>query len=134
MLNARPRMPEILRILPGSSVVVAPSNRDLTAPEVAAGLEESFSGGGYTARQRSAMLQMAWDHVSSALDGRESAFELHANGGMPAWRGRLRRNFHQYNELANAVLEQLDVAMPEIDLDSIRAAPIAPRRPVTPSR
>ena len=134
MLNARPRMSEILRILPGSSVVVAPSNRDLTAPEVAVGLEESFSGGGYTARQRSAMLQMAWDHVSSALDGRESAFELHANGGMPAWRGRLRRNFHQYNELANAVLEQLDVAMPEIDLDSIRAAPIAPRRPVTPSR
>jgi len=93
MLNARPRMSEILRILPGSSVVVAPSNRDLTAPEVAAGLEESFSGGGYTARQRSAMLQMAWDHVSSALDGRESAFELHANGGMPAWRGRLRRSF-----------------------------------------
>src|SRR6516162_11876707 len=71
MLNARPRMSEILRILPGSSVVVAPSNRDLTAPEVAAGLEESFSGGGYTARQRSALLQMAWDHVSSALDGRE---------------------------------------------------------------
>ena len=34
-----------------------------------AGLEESFSGGGYTALQRSALLQMAWDHVSSALDG-----------------------------------------------------------------
>ena len=80
------------------------------------------------------MLQMAWDHVSSALDGRESAFELHANGGMPAWRGRLRRSFDRYNELANAVLEQLDVAMPEIDLDSIRAAPSAPHRPVTPSR
>jgi len=80
------------------------------------------------------MLQMAWDHVSSALDGRESAFELPANAGMPAWRGRLRRSFDRYNELANAVLEQLDVAMPEIDLDSIRAAPSAPRRPVTPSR
>ena len=98
------------------------------APEVAAGLEESFGGGRYAARQRSALRQMAWDHVSSALDGRESAFELHANGGMPAWRGRLRRSFDRYNELANAVLEQLDVAMPEIDLDSIRAAPIAPRR------
>jgi len=77
---------------------------------------------------------MAWDHVSSALDGRESAFELHANGGMPAWRGRLRRSFDRYNELANAVLDQLAVAMPEIDLGSIRAAPIAPRRPVTPAR
>ena len=77
---------------------------------------------------------MAWDHVSSALDGRESAFELHANGGMPAWRGRLRCGFDRYNELANAVLGQLDLAMPEIDLDSIRAVPVAPRRPVTPSR
>jgi len=134
MLKARPRMSEILRILPGSSLVVAPSDRDLAAPEVAAGLEESFGGGGYSAQQRSALLQMAWDHVSSALDGRESAFELHANGGMPAWRGRLRRSFDRYNELTNAVLDQLAVAMPEIDLESIRAAPIAPRRPVTPSR
>src|SRR6516162_2720414 len=134
LFEARQRMAEILRILPGSSLVVAPSDGDLATAEIAAGLEESFSGGGYTARQRSALLQMAWDHVSSALDGRESAFELHANGGMPAWRGRLRRSFDRYNELANAVLDQLAAAMPEIDLGSIRAAPIAPRRPVTPSR
>lgn len=130
MLKARPRMGEILRILPGSSLVVAPSDRDLAAPEMAAGLEESFAGGGYTALQRSALLQMAWDHVGSALDARESVYELHANGGLPAWRGRLRRNFDRYNELANAVLRQLDVPMPEIDLHAIRDAPMAPRRPV----
>ena len=134
MLEARPRMSEILRILPGSSLVVAPSDRHLSAPVVAAGLEESFAGGDYSAQQRAALLQMAWDHVSSALDARESAFELHANGGMPAWCGRLRRSFDRYNELANGVLRQLNVPMPEIDLGSIRAAPIAPRRPVTPSR
>jgi 4-hydroxyphenylacetate 3-monooxygenase len=46
----------------------------------------------------------------------------------------LRRNFDRYNELANSVLKQLDVAMPDIDLESIQAAAIAPRRPVTPSR
>ena len=132
ILKARQRMAEILRILPGSSLVVAPSDRDLAAPELAAGLEESFGGGGYTALQRSALLQMAWDHVSSALDGRDSAFELHASGGIPAWRGRLRRSFEGYNELANAVLRQLDLPMPEIDLTSIPAAPVAPRRPVTP--
>ena len=107
MLKARPRMSEMLRIVPGSSLVVAPTDRDLAAPEMAAGLEDSFGGGGYTALQRAALLQMAWDHVSSALDGRESAFELHANGGMPAWRGRLRRGFDSYNELANGVLRQL---------------------------
>src|SRR5215472_7128127 len=131
LLQARQRMAEILRILPGSSLVVAPSDGDLATPEIAIGLEESFSGGGYTARQRSALLQMAWDHVSSALDGRESAFELHASGGIPAWRGRLRRSFEGYNELANAVLSQLDLPMPEIDVTSIPAAPMAPRRPVT---
>ena len=87
MQKARQRMAEILRILPGSSLVVAPSDKDLASPEVGAGLEESFGGGGYTALQRAALLQLAADHVSSALDGRESAFELHANGGIVAWRG-----------------------------------------------
>jgi hypothetical protein len=57
---------------------------------------------------------------------------MHASGGMPNWRGWLRRNFRDYNRLANAVLEQLDLPMPEIDLSGIGAAPIAPRRTVTP--
>jgi aromatic ring hydroxylase len=132
MLKARQRMSEIMRIIPGSSLVVAPTDRDIAAPEVAAGLEESFGGGGYTALQRAALLQMAWDHVSSALDARESAFELHANGGMPIWRGRIRRAFDRYTELANAVLRRMPVAMPEVDLASLREGAYGPRRPVTP--
>jgi 4-hydroxyphenylacetate 3-monooxygenase len=132
ILKARQRMAEILRIVPGSSLVVCPSDKDLAAPEMAAGLEESFGGGGYTAVQRSALLQMAWDHVSSALDGRESAFELHASGGIPAWRGRLRRSFAGYSELANAVAGRLGIPMPEIDLETLREVPWAARRIVTP--
>jgi 4-hydroxyphenylacetate 3-monooxygenase len=132
LFKSRQRISEILRIVPGSSLVVAPSDRDLAAPEMAEGLEESFGGGGYTALQRSALLQLAWDHVSSALDGRESAFELHASGGMVMWRSWLRRNFKSYNELANAVLGQLAVPMPEIDLSNIPAALPAVRRTVTP--
>ena len=132
--KARQRMAEILRILPGSSLVVAPSDKDLASPEVGAGLEESFAGGGYTALQRSALLQLACDHVASALDGRESAFELHANGGIPAWRGRLRRYFSRYSELANRVMKSANVDMPTLDLEGLRAAPLQPRRPVTPPR
>ena len=101
MLKARQRITEILRVLPGSSLVMAPADTDLAAPEMAAGLEETFGGGGYTALQRSALLNLAWDHISFGLDGRESAFELHANGGIPTWRNRLRRWFSDYNELAN---------------------------------
>ena len=132
MQKARQRMAEILRIVPGSSLVVAPSDKDLSSPEVGAGLEESFGGGEYTALQRAALLQLAADHVASALDGRESAFELHANGGLLAWRARLRRAFTGYNELANGVLRALSLDMPAVDLDSLRAGPLPQRRPVAP--
>jgi hypothetical protein len=47
---------------------------------------------------------------------------------MPSWRGRLRKSFTDYNELANAVLKQLDCDMPPIDLGAIPAAPLAARR------
>ena len=132
MQKARQRMAEILRILPGSSMVVAPSDKDLAAPEVSAGLEESFGGGEYTALQRAALLQLAADHVSSALDGRESAFELHANGGMQAWRIRLRRSFSGYSDLANGVLRTLDLDMPAVDLDGLRNVTMPQRRLVVP--
>jgi 4-hydroxyphenylacetate 3-monooxygenase len=131
MLKARQRLTEILRMLPGSSLVMAPADTDLAAPEMAAGLEESFGGGGYTALQRAALLHLAWDHIASGLDGRESAFELHANGGIPTWRNRLRRWFSDYNVLANSVLRTLDLDMPEINLNSLRHMVLAPRRPVT---
>ena len=132
MLKARPRMSETLRIVPGSSLVVTPTDRDIAVPELADGLEESFGGGGYTALQRAALLNLAWDHVSSALDARESAFELHANGGIPVWRARIRRCFDRYSELANAVLKQLPMPMPELDLRSLREVAYTPRRPVAP--
>jgi aromatic ring hydroxylase len=132
LFKVRQRISEILRIVPGSSLVVAPSDDDLATPELASGLADSFGGGGYTALQRAALLQLASDHVSSALDGRESAFELHASGGMPNWRHWLRRSFRDYNALANAVLGALDLPMPEIDLANIRTAPPAARRTTPP--
>ncbi|HVZ10145.1 4-hydroxyphenylacetate 3-hydroxylase N-terminal domain-containing protein [Rhodopila sp.] len=132
MLRGRPRMEDILRSLPGSSMINAPSERDLADPELAAGLEASFGGGGYTAAQRSALLNMAWDHVGSALDQRESVYELHANGGATMWRHRLRRSFDDYDRLAGGVLRQMGIPMPATDLGPIRDAPMIARRPVSP--
>jgi 4-hydroxyphenylacetate 3-monooxygenase len=132
MARARQRLTEILRIVPGSSLVVAPADTDLKNPELTDGLEESFGGGGYSALQRSALLNLAWDHISSGLDGRESAFELHANGGELAWRGQVRGRYERYNELANGVLRALSVEMPEIDITAIRNQATVPRREVTP--
>ena len=130
LFKARQLMSELLRIIPGSSLVMAPTDSDLAMPELTVGLEETFGGGGYSARQRAALLQLVWDHVSSSLDGRKSAFELHASGGMPGWRAWLRRSFKDYNSLANTVLEAIDLPMPAIDVASIGTAPVAPRRPI----
>jgi 4-hydroxyphenylacetate 3-monooxygenase len=126
-LESRQRLAEILRILPGSSLVMAPSDDELEDERTRAGLEESFGGAGYSALQRAGLLNLVWDHVSSGLDGRESAFELHANGGRNAWRNRLRLNFEDYNELANKALRQLSIMMPEIDLTEMMKRPAAAR-------
>ena len=127
-LKVRQRMSEILRGLPGSSLVNAPADTDFADPEMAAELEDAFGGGGYTALQRAALLQLAWDQVSSGLDGREAVFELHASGGLEAWRGRLRAWFESYNELANGVQEFIQVDMPPLDLTSLQEVQNPPRR------
>ena len=127
-LRVRQRMGEILRGLPGSSLVNAPADTDFADPKMAAELEDAFGGGGYTALQRAALLQLAWDQVSSGLDGREAVFELHASGGLESWRRQLAAWFEGYNELANGVQEFLQVDIPPLDLSSLRETPPAPSR------
>ena len=132
-LRVRQRMGEILRGLPGSSLVNAPADTDFADPKMAAGLEDAFGGGGYTAMQRAALLQLAWDQVSSGLDGREAVFELHASGGLDAWRRQLASWFGSYNELANGVQEFVQVDLPPMDLSSLQeVAPPLRRVPQPP--
>ena len=127
-LRVRQRMGEILRALPGSSLVNAPADTDFADPKMAAELEDAFGGGGYTAMQRAALLQLAWDQVSSGLDGREAVFELHASGGLEGWRRRLASWFERYNELANGVQDFIQVDLPPLDLSSLQEAQNLPRR------
>lgn len=126
-LKHRPRMTDILRNLAGQAGVLCQADTDLADPRMAEGLERAFGGGGYTALQRVALMQLVSDHIASALDGREAAFELHCNGSVAGWRRRIQRWFARYNELANGVLSVLDVAMPTIDLGHLRDVP-TPRR------
>lgn len=128
LLRVRQRMAEILRGLPGSSLVNAPADSDFADPRMAAELEDAFGGGGYTALQRAALLQLAWDHTSSGLDGREAAFELYASGGPEVWRHRLAAWFDRYNELANSVQDFIRVDLPPMDLTGLQDVQEVPGR------
>lgn len=127
-LRVRQRMGELLRGLPGSSLINAPADSDFVDPVIAAELEDAFGGGGYTGIQRAALLQLAWDQVSSGLDGREAAFEMHASGGLEAWRRQLAAWFDGYNELANGVRDFVSVDVPDLDLSSLQDVAPTPRR------
>ena len=121
-VRARPRVTEILRLLCGSAGVLAPTDSDLDDPAIGASLEQAFGGGGYTARQRSALLHLVMDHLSSGLEAREYAYELFSNGGMAAFRDRLRRGFADYTELANAAVASLNVGStpyPRVDAEGL---------------
>jgi aromatic ring hydroxylase len=132
-LRARQRVAEVLRGLPGSSIVIAPADTDFDDEFMARELEQALGGGGYTAKQRAALLQLAWDHVGSALDHREAIYEMHANGGVGAWRLRMRALFDSYNELANGVLKNVSLEMPEVDVTSLRNIPMGARVPRQPT-
>jgi aromatic ring hydroxylase len=119
-LKTRQKMAEILRDIPGSSLVIRPTKSDFDDPEMAEALERGFGGGRYSGKQRAALLNLVWDQVSSGLDGRESAFELHASGGMALWRSRVQRWFDRSNTLANKALRTLDIEMPDVDMASLR--------------
>ena len=127
-MRVRQRMGEILRGLPGSSLVNAPADTDFDDPKMAAELEDAFGGGGYTALQRAALLQLAWDQVASGLDGREAIFEMHASGGLDAWRRQVAAWFPNYNQLANGVQSFLNVDIPPLDLSGLQDVPPPPRR------
>ena len=132
IFKSRQRMSEILRSLPGSSLVNAPADTDFADPVMASELEDAFGGGGYTALQRAGLLQLAWDQVASGLDGRESVFELHASGGLNAWRARLRVWFQDYDKLANGVRQLLGEDLPPMDLSGLQNVPNERPRQVTP--
>ena len=136
MLKARRRMGEILRILPGSSLVVAPTDTDLADAGARRG------AGGVVRRrrlQRRAARGAAADGLGPCRLGARSA-RARASSCMPmaASAGLARPAAPQLRPLQRARQRRRcgssTLPMPDVNLDSIRNAPLAARRPVAPPR
>ena len=132
ILKARQRMAEILRIVPGSSLVVCPSDKDLAAPEIAAGLEDSFGGGGYTA---TAAIRPVADGVGPRLVGARRpriGLRIARQRRHP---GLARPAAPQLSDATTSSptpsLRAVDLPMPEIDAS---AHPSRPARPAPDQR
>jgi aromatic ring hydroxylase len=126
-IRVREQLPQLLRGIAGAAAVVAPTDADLEDPAISTELEGAFGGGAHAAKQRAAVLQLTWDHISSSLDGREASYEFFGNGGAAQWRRRLARWFPSANELASAVLEAVDSDLPAMDVTTFYPPP-APQR------
>src|SRR5439155_18039576 len=106
-MQPRARIASTVRILAGLSGMLSPTAADLEYPELGTAIQANYEGGGYTARQRAALLHLLNDATASALDGREAGFTALATGGLPLWKQRVNFMWHKHNELAANVLDLL---------------------------
>ena len=102
-LEARKHIAETVRNFAGYGGMLSPALKELEDPEIGPAIAPNYEGGGYSAKQRAALLHMLNDATASALDGREAAFTAMATGGIALWKLRVNIEWHKHNELAHYV-------------------------------
>jgi aromatic ring hydroxylase len=122
-LRQRAEMAHTVRLIGGHQAMITPALEDLASEEVAAAFAPSYESDGVSARQRAALLHLLADHTSSALEGREIAFEGLATGGYRTWRMKARMQFKRQAELMNGAL----AALAEADRPRLTAKPLFTR-------
>ncbi len=108
-----PRIIDIARELSGGAMIMLPSSvRDFDNPEIAADLERYVSSPGFTARERVALLKMAWDIIGSEFAGRHQQYEKFYGGASFLVKQSMYRSydFGRAKQLVDAAL-----ALPGLD-------------------
>jgi 4-hydroxyphenylacetate 3-monooxygenase len=78
-INAR--MIDIIRELTGAAMITLPSSvKDLDSPETAADMERYMQSGKTGARERVALMRMAWDFIGSEFGNRHQQYEKFYGG------------------------------------------------------
>lgn len=76
-----PRLLDTARELAGGSIIMLPSSlKDFESPEIAAQIERYIASPGFPARERVAVLKLAWDLIGTEFAGRHEQYEKFYGG------------------------------------------------------
>ena len=89
-----PRMIDIVRDMTGAGMITCPSSeRDFENPEIAADMERYMSGPGYAAKDRVALMKLAWDFIGSEFGSRHQQYEKFYGGASYIVKMNVSRNY-----------------------------------------
>ncbi len=79
--QTNPRIVDIIRELTGGAMIMQPSSlRDFDHPEIAADIARYVRSAGYDARDRVALMRLAWDCIGTEFAGRHQQYEKFYGG------------------------------------------------------
>ena len=107
-----PRMIEIIRELTGSAMITMPSSlKDLESPETSADIERYLASSVSSARDRIALMRLAWDFIGSEFGARHQQYEKFYGGASFLVKQNMYRN---YDLKRSTDLVDLALAMPAL--------------------
>ncbi|WP_160121270.1 4-hydroxyphenylacetate 3-hydroxylase family protein [Rhodovarius lipocyclicus] len=89
-----PRMIDIMREMTGAAMISLPSSvKDLDSPETAADMERYMRSGVSGARDRIALMRLAWDFIGSDFGNRHQQYEKFYGGASHLVKQNMYRNY-----------------------------------------
>lgn len=89
-----PKLVDIVRELSGAGMLTLPSsNRDLEIPGIGEEIEKYYVSGVTNARDRIALMRLAWDFIGSEFGNRHQQYEKFYGGASFLVKGNVFRNF-----------------------------------------
>jgi 4-hydroxyphenylacetate 3-monooxygenase len=89
-----PRMIDMLREMSGGAMIMQPSSElDFQNPEIAKDVERYVHSANHGARERVALMRMAWDFVGSEFAGRHQQYEKFYGGASFLVKQNMYRNY-----------------------------------------
>ena len=89
-----PRMLNLVRELSGAAMITMPSSvKDLESPETSADMESYMRSGSATARERVALLRLAWDFIGTEFANRHQQYEKFYGGASFLVKTNMYRNY-----------------------------------------